>query len=292
VKKKFKYLVSNDRDALWGLTVNTIGYEEIEPGDDYPTRGHADGYSFDIHKGRVLNEYQIQYIKEGEGTFHSDCIKEATLKTGDIFILFPGEWHAYHPNPNKGWKCYWIGFQGRNMDDRVRTGFLSPRKPIYHVGYSSEMVRTYDNALSVADEEAAFVQQHLAGIVNYIIGMMYSLERNMALGHDAERLELINRGRQRIRETLEGTVTIQEISEELGVSYSNFRKLFKEFTGISPSTYQQDLKLQRAKDLLSTTDKSIKEIAYQLNFENPDYFSAKFRLKTGVKPSQFRKESI
>jgi AraC-like DNA-binding protein len=74
----------------------------------------------------------------------------------------------------------------------------------------------------------------------------------------------------------------------MGVSYSNFRKLFKEYTGLSPATYQQDLRLQRAKELLSTTDLSIKEIAYKLNFESPDYFSAKFKAKTGRRPSELR----
>ena len=68
----------------------------------------------------------------------------------------------------------------------------------------------------------------------------------------------------------------------------NFRKLFKEFTGIAPATYQQELRLQRAKELLSTTDFSIKEIAYRLRFETPDYFSSKFKVKTGCKPSEFR----
>ena len=56
-----KYMLATERDALWGLTVSTVGYEEIAPGDDYPTRGHADGYYFDLKKGRVLNEYQLLY---------------------------------------------------------------------------------------------------------------------------------------------------------------------------------------------------------------------------------------
>jgi AraC-like DNA-binding protein len=77
-------------------------------------------------------------------------------------------------------------------------------------------------------------------------------------------------------------------TQVLGVSYSNFRKLFKEFTGISPALYQQDLRLQRAKELLATTTLSIKEIAYRLRFESPDYFSSKFKIKTGKKPSEFR----
>jgi AraC-like DNA-binding protein len=99
---------------------------------------------------------------------------------------------------------------------------------------------------------------------------------------------MVNRAQLRIREELESSLTIQQIAQDLGVSYSNFRKLFKEYTGISPALYQQDLKLQRAKELLSTTDLSIKEIAYQLNFESPDYFSAKFKIKTGRKPSELR----
>jgi AraC-like DNA-binding protein len=99
---------------------------------------------------------------------------------------------------------------------------------------------------------------------------------------------MINRARLRIRESLELPLTIQQVAEDMGVSYSNFRKLFKEHTGISPAVYQQDLRLQRAKELLSTTNMSIKEIAYRLNFESPDYFSAKFKAKTGRRPSELR----
>lgn len=41
-----KYLVANDRDAQWGLVVNTVGYDEVGPDEDYPTKGHGDGYFF------------------------------------------------------------------------------------------------------------------------------------------------------------------------------------------------------------------------------------------------------
>ena len=176
------------------------------------------------------------------------------------------------------------------MDDRVSGGFLSREKPIYNVGYSSRILELYDSALRAANEEAAYSQQLLAGIVNHLIGMMYSLERNILLNKNHAHVEMIGKARLRIRETLESDFTIQQLAEELGVSYSNFRKLFKEHTGLSPALYQQDLRLQRAKELLSTTPLSIKEIAYTLNFESPDYFSSKFRAKTGIKPSDFRRQ--
>ena len=283
-----KYLLANERDALWGLTISTIGYEEIAPGDPYPTRGHADGYYFDVAYGRELNEYQLLYITEGEGSFRSTTFGETTLREGDLFLLFPGEWHTYHPNPKTGWSSYWIGFRGRNMDDRVRAGFLSPRKPIYHVGFSDEIVRLYKTAYETATIEAAYSQQLAAGIVNHLIGLMYSLERNIQLSRNQSHVDMVRRAQLRIREALESSLTIQQVAEDMGVSYSNFRKLFKEYTGISPAIYQQDLRLQRAKELLSTTDMSVKEIAYRLNFESPDYFSAKFKNKTGRRPSELR----
>ena len=282
-------MLASERDSLWGLTVTTIGHEIIEPGESYPTKGHADGYYFDLEKGRTLNEYQLLYNPEGEGVFQSQTVREAPLRPGDMFLLFPGEWHSYHPNPKKGWESYWIGFKGKNIDDRVRAGFLSPQKPIYHIGFSDGIVSLYKQAYQTAIEEAAYSQQLMAGIVNHLIGMMYSLERNIELMTRSQvHVNMINRARLRIRESLESSLTIQQVAEEMGVSYSNFRKLFKEFTGISPATYQQDLRLQRAKELLSTTNMSIKEIAYQLNFESPDYFSAKFKIKTGHRPSELR----
>jgi len=284
-------MLANERDELWGLTVTTIGYEEIRPGDSYPTKGHADGYYFDLDKGRVLNEYQLLYIPEGEGVFRSASTKETILREGDMFLLFPGEWHTYHPSKRTGWKSYWIGFKGPNMDNRLKHGFLSPKKPIYHIGFSDDIVSLYKHAYATALEEAAYSQQLMAGVVNHLIGMMYSLERNIQLmTRNQAHVDMVNKARLRIRESLESSLTIQQVAEDLGVSYSNFRKLFKEYTGFSPAVYQQDLRLQRAKELLTTTDMSIKEIAYQLNFESPDYFSAKFKIKTGRRPSELRNQ--
>src|SRR5574344_77756 len=283
-----KYLVANSRDTLWGLTVSTVGYEEIYPGDPYPTKGHADGYYFDVEKGRELNEYQLLYFPEGEGIFSSSHVKDVHIKAGDMFLLFPGEWHSYHPLEDKGWKSYWIGFKGKNIDDRARARFISPEHPIYHVGYSLDIIHLYDEAYKSAVEEVAYHQQTLAGIVNHLIGLMYSLQRNIILSKNQNHVDMISKARMRIRESLEEDLTIQQIAEEMGISYSNFRKLFKEFTGIAPSMYQQDLRLQRAKELLASTELSIKEIAYRLNFESPDYFSSKFKIKTGCKPSEFR----
>ena len=285
-----KYLLASERDAAWGLTISTVGYEKIDPWEAYPTKGHAYGYYFNIDKGRVLDEYQLLYQPEGEGVFESAHIPETRIKPGDIFLLFPGEWHTYRPLTDKGWTSYWIGFKGKNIDDRVKAGFLSPDKPIYHVGFNNDIISIFEKAMKIADSEDPNYQQTLAGIVNYLIGQMYYLERNCELKKNSDQVDLIAKSKVMIRESLETCITIQEIAQKLGISYSSFRKLFKEYTGIAPAMYQHNLRLQLAKELLTSTDESIKEIAYRLNFGSPDYFSSKFKAKIGMKPSDFREK--
>lgn len=283
-----KYMIASERDTEWGLTVSTIGKEEVKPNDPYPSLGHAYGYYFFVDIGRTLDEYQLLYNVEGEGVFRSAHVEETVIKPGDMFLLFPGEWHSYHPLKDVGWKMYWIGFKGKNIDEKVKARFLKPETPIYHVGYSLEILMLYEEAYKTALNEAPFSQQKLAGIVNYLIGQMYSLERSNELSRNTQHSFIVTKAQMLIRESLEKSLSIQEIAEQLGVSYSNLRKIFKEYTGLAPALYQHDLKLQRAKELLSTTNDSIKEIAYRLNFESPDYFSTKFKAKTGMKPSEFR----
>jgi AraC-like DNA-binding protein len=287
--QNFKYLVANKKDLEWGLTVSTVGLEDVRPGEEYPSKGHADGYYFKPERGRVLHEYQLLYILEGSGLFRSEHCGETTIKTGDFFILFPGEWHSYMPLKETGWKAYCIGFKGDNMDRRVNAGFLSVDNPIHHVGYSSEVGRLYSSAINVAAEEPAYVQQFLAGIVNHLLGMLYSLERTQTLKKGYGHADLIDKARNAIRQHLEDELSIHDVAQMIGMGYSNFRKLFKEYTGVSPALYQQDLRLQRAMDLLSATNMSVKEIAYKLHFESADYFSTKFKKKVGTTPSEFRR---
>lgn len=289
--QRSKYLIAGDRDQLWGLTVSTVGYEDIAPGDEYPTHGHADGYYFNVGRGRVLDEYQLLYTVEGKGMFQSEHVPPTELRAGDMHLLFPGEWHTYHPLKETGWKSYWIGFRGKNMDDRLRAGFLSPEKPIYNVGFSESIVRLYRDAYRTAMEEKANSQQIMAGMVNYLIGLMYAYERNNQLTGDKAHVDAINRAMLRIRESLESELTIQQIADECGISYSNFRKLFKEYTGVAPALYQQELRIQRAKELLSTTSLSVKEIAFKLNFDSSNYFSSKFHAKVGTSPGEYRRQN-
>lgn len=108
-----KYLAVNPVDLKWGTAVNSVGFQEISPGMDYPPRDHPSRYIFSVDRGRVLQEYQLLYITEGKGLFFCDALgreKEFPVKSGMMFLLFPGEWHTYHPDEDTGWTSPIIRF--------------------------------------------------------------------------------------------------------------------------------------------------------------------------------------
>ena len=57
-----KYIPQNQRDELWGLTVCSVGYQSVGPGEEYPPQGHNQEYMFSPATGRTLPEYQLLYI--------------------------------------------------------------------------------------------------------------------------------------------------------------------------------------------------------------------------------------
>jgi AraC-like DNA-binding protein len=282
-------MVSSEEDDLWGLTVTTVGHQTIAENENYPPKDHPAGYYFDVNKGRILNEFQLLYISEGNGVFTFGTSKQSCLiNEGRMFFLMPGIWHTYKPLENSGWTEYWIGFKGSIIDNIVTDGFFINTPPVFNIGYNERIVDLYLKAIEIANEERAGYQQALAGIVMHILGLMYYRDKTRDF-EDEELIQKMNKAKVIMRESVYKDMTPEEIAKMLHISYSGFRSAFKEFVGTSPSKYMIELKLNEAKLLLSTSSLSVKEIAYSLNFENPDYFPVFFKKRVGISPIKYRK---
>lgn len=88
--------------------------------------------------------------------------------------------------------------------------------------------------------------------------------------------------------TLSGVPTVNYFGEKLNISPNYLSDLLKNATGRNAQTHIQESIVERAKELLSTTNLSIKEIAYGLGFEHPQSFSTMFKKNTQQTPLQFR----
>ena len=85
-----------------------------------------------------------------------------------------------------------------------------------------------------------------------------------------------------------GTPTVAWCADQLHLSANYFGDLIKKETGKSAQKYIQQKTMEVAKALLSTTSKSISEIAYHLGYQYPQYFSRAFKKVVGKTPNEFR----
>ncbi len=284
---EFKYLIVNNMDRRFGLWINTVGFQCIPPNSPYPLRDHPSGYYFNTQKGRVLHEYQIVYITKGRGLFASESTLEKQVCKGRLMILFPGQWHSYRPLAQTGWNEYYIGFEGPIIDNIIKDSFLTKENQILEVGLNEELVTLFSRALGIAETDKISSQQHLAGIVMHIIGMILSISKNKVFEmSDVD--QKIEQAKIIMNENVFKDVDPEALAMKLNISYSWFRKVFKDYTGYAPAKYFQELKLRKAKQLLVETSQSVKEISFMLDYKSTEHFFSLFKKHTGFTPLEYR----
>lgn len=284
-----KYLTINPSDQKWGLTTHSVGHQVISENEAYPPQVHPTRYLFNIENGRILNEYQLLYITKGRGMFSSESSGRSQVKEGYMFLLFPGEWHTYRPDPETGWNEYWIGFDGRIMDEWVKDGFFHKESPVFNIGLNEEIIALYKRAIIIAEAQEANYQQALSGIACNLVSMALYLSRNRDF-NKSDVASQMNQAKIAVHENI-SAITPEELARITCMSYSKFRKIFKEYTGFAPSQYIQEVRITMAKELLTNTSKSIKEIAIELGYENKDYFFTVFKKVTGNTPITYRRHT-
>ncbi|MDR1097256.1 MAG: AraC family transcriptional regulator [Tannerella sp.] len=282
-----RYLIANEQDKRWGLTVSTVGYQHIEPFSEYPPKNHPERYLFSTRRGRVLDEYVLLYIAHGNGTFTSSLKEDIKIKAGTMVLLFPGEWHNYKPDDDTGWDEYWIGFKGRHINERIINDFFDVQKTVFSVGHSLEIVKLYTMAIDVATEQHFGYQQILSGIASLLSGFTYSLDKK-STDDPKEAIRQINKAKMIMFENSHTDITPEDIAGEICMSYSWFRHLFKKYTGLSPHQYIQELRIRKSQELLLLTALTCQEIAYKVGYDNPLSFSIIFKKKVGLSPNKYR----
>lgn len=85
-----------------------------------------------------------------------------------------------------------------------------------------------------------------------------------------------------------GTISLKAISEQIYVNPAYLGQLFKAAEGMSFNDYLLRVRMEKAKELLRTTDKKVFEVATEVGYREIDWFYKKFKEYTGVSPSEYR----
>lgn len=242
------------------------------------------------HEYTVRRYYVLHYVESGVG-FYEVNGKRYKLQANDGFILRKNDKVKYYSNPKNPWKYYWIAIQGEQIDEVLsKTTLLKEYVCHFEVNSESaqlikEIVRFNQNNLNNDltnlwnhSQLYAFLYQINLEFVNKVEITTANLSQNQLADFIIDY----------IYENYDQKILVQDIADEFNISRSYLYKICTKRFEKTPKEILLDLRLSDSKHLLLYTDLLVKEIADQVGFSNPLYFSKVFKATYGYSPSEYR----
>lgn len=239
------------------------------------------------------NHYEIFFFKEGGG-LHMIDFQEIEIKAGDIHILSPGQIHYMHRDMgSSGWVLkftpeFFLSTEF-NAQNAILTQLLAASLIRPNEGDFMTLMLLVDQ---IQDEYKSREKGFEAMIYHYLHVLLLTCNRRYdatsAMSDSADR-KLFYAFQQNLEQFFREQNRVTFYSEKLGVSTDKLNHAVKSATGSSSSEMISHRLLLEAKRWLLHSEKSIKEIAYQLNFQDHAYFNRWFKKLSACSPGEFRK---
>ena len=236
------------------------------------------------HKLRTFNRTSLHFVAGGKGYFIRDG-KTYTLSAGDIFSVPAYEEVAFYPDKDDPWRYYWYSFIGTGARDIVESIGITKQTPFIHYENYNIVSAALDELLDSEFNHGEFYFRALSTLFHLISLFVKEKgsEGNLATS-------LVGSAKKIILENFNNeNFSVSTIHEELYVSDTYLRKLFKRETGMTLQAFLINRRLSKAADLLRNSDYSVFDLCCAVGYSDEIHFIRAFKKKYGVPPKQFRK---
>lgn len=249
---------------------------------------------FDWH---FHDEIEFLWICESEKDIYINN-SQYKLYTGDIIFINECVPHKTHsPKENS---TFLLQFNSMLVEEEYlslkRIPFYVKRPvPFLIFRAGTEMNTVFKNcfirALTEHTQQKKSYALFLKAIICEIVANLYRYEilADSEALHSFKNIERLLPVLDYVENHFASSITISEMSSLINVESSYFCRLFKKTMGIPFMEYLYLVRFSRAENLLLHTDKNITEIAYEVGFSSPAYFTKSFRKKKGYTPSFYKK---
>ena len=213
-----------------------------------------------------------------------------SIKSGQGFLIFPGQITTYYADQNLPWEYVWIEFDGLRVKEALDLTELSVNKPVYH-SHSKDLREQLMNEMLYIVHHAKESPFHLIGHLYLFLDYLTRSARSTKLVQTSKMSDYyIKEAINYIEQNFQNNITIEEIAAVCGINRSYFGKIFRNSIGRSPQEFLMNYRMVKATELLKLTSLSIAEIGSAVGYENQLHFSRAFKTIYGISPREWRKQ--
>lgn len=224
---------------------------------------------------------------EGSGWIDFGGIRHE-VGPGSLALLPPFEFHSYHAHPGDPWSLYWVHFNGRMAGDYHNELTRSGAWVCQQVHIDAHLIQSFERILNIyARGVSRRVLVQAAGCLHQLLSDLINPHEDPGGGESIRtRIERITQVMQAHRDS---HLTMHEFAAAAHLSPMYFAAKFREVTGCSPQKYFLKLKMERACELLQTTNWKIEQVAHDVGFADAYYFCRAFKRIIGLTPTSYRR---
>lgn len=233
-------------------------------------------------------DYIFIYCTEGQGIVHSGEIKKE-IGPNQFIIIAKNTGHGYWAHQRDPWSIYWLHFNG-SLTQKLYSRYLRSDYNDHKIPFDKNKISQFNQIYQIMDQEYAPSSLEFANILGlkFISSFVYTEIEQLYGAHHQD--DLVNRIIEYLTENLDKSLETDQIAQKFNYSASHLSGLFKKRTGYSMIHFFNFKKAQKSCEFLTYTDLSIKEVSYQLGFDDPLYFSRVFKKYMGISPRAYKKE--
>ncbi len=127
-----------------------------------------------------------------------------------------------------------------------------------------------------------------AGLKDWFIDKLTAACRNVISKREEKSNDIIKNAKLYIADNFSKEISLDDVSRFVNISPYYFSKLFKEESGLNFIEYLTNIRIDKAKELLTSSDMSMKEICVACGYTDPNYFSRSFKKNVGVTPTEYK----
>ncbi len=236
---------------------------------------------------RRLPIHAVVLVETGNGTLQTLKAGVQEINGPSLFWLPAGTLHSYGPTDGESWEERWVLFEGTLMADLIRQRLITPAEPAVRLQNLREMQHHFSALHSDFAAGDPLSLASAAATLHRIAVQAARQANSRKNGADDVRAELVIETLQ--RRAFEPT-DMHALALEFGMSPATLRRHFQAALGLSPKAFQLRLRIDRAKQLLTTSDLSIEAISNAVGIEDAFYFSRLFQDREHCSPSAFRRQ--
>lgn len=235
------------------------------------------------------SEFLLHIVLDGRGTFttpHQTYI----LEKNSIFLIYPDQTTCYQADAEEPWSYIWIGFNGPKAETLLRYAGFTAEHPVAELPDTTPYEHAIQGILTYCQLNLSSELRRSEYMYRFAAHLAEDLHR--AEYDDADlsysRSTYVKYALDYVEHHYRQNIKISDIADYVGISRAHLTNCFNKELKLSPREYLIDYRMNKAKDLLTTTSLPINQVASSVGYEDPLSFSKAFKLVTGMSPKSYR----